>query len=99
MNLSSVNTKDLLTELFSRYKEGIFIGNAGGMDPIHMSTHLPTKSTNMHSVLIVQLTTLLNNLRKKYPEVTSSCSLTKGQVIPSSIIRKQENERPCAFEQ
>lgn len=71
MTLAMFSTKDLLGELFKRYREAVFIGNAGGMDPIHMATQFG-KTTGMHSVLMVQLNNLLVNLRRKYPETPLS---------------------------
>lgn len=72
MSLAMFSSKDLLAELFKRYREAVFIGNAGGMDPIHMTTHLPNSATGMHSVLAVQLNNLLSNLKRKYPDMPLS---------------------------
>lgn len=67
-DLSNVSTKVLLTELFNRFEEGVFIGHADDeVHPIHIACHFPNKSTNMHAMLASALERILTSIRRKYP--------------------------------
>ena len=66
-------TKDLLEELFSRFKEGLFIAHSSDKsNPIQIGCHFPIKMTGMHSVLTGALRRVLSGLERKYPDVPTS---------------------------
>ncbi len=84
--LKSLTTKDLLQELFSRYREGLFIAHSSDKsNPIQIGCHFPTKMTGMHSVLTGALRRILTGLEKKYPDLPIDEQPNNGMIIDTEV--------------